>query len=76
MSKVKVMKKRKAETRKEWPAVVYFWAFGLAIASYIVVEVIFHTTLPHATHWLAGLIGGIVGIGVGWFWYRWRGDVF
>jgi hypothetical protein len=76
MSKVKVTKKKKAEIRKEWPAVVYFWAFGLAIASFMFVEVIFHTTLPHPIHWLAGLIGGSVGIGAGWIWYRWRGDVY
>ena len=76
MNKIKATKKKKAETPKEWPAVVYFWAFGLGIVSYMVVEVIFNATLPHSIHWLAGLIGGIVGIGAGWLWYRWRGDVF
>ncbi len=68
--------KQKANEKNEWPAIVFFCAFGLAIASYMVVEAVFHTTLPHPTHWVAGLIGGIVGIGVGWLWYRWRGDLF
>ena len=67
---------QKAKTEKEWPAVVYFWSFGLAIASYTIIEMIFHDTWPHPYHWLAGLIGGIAGVGVGWLWYRWRGDVF
>jgi hypothetical protein len=31
--------------------------------------------LPHPYHWASGLIGGVVGILVGWVWYRWRGDV-
>lgn len=68
-------KGRKKEAN-EWPAVVYFWSFGLAILSYAVIEIGWHTTLPHPFHWLAALIGGIVGVGVGWLWYRARGDVF
>lgn len=76
MSRVKVTKRNNAAARTEWPTVVYFWALGVAIASYMAVEVIYHTTLPHPIHWLAGLTGGIVGIGAGWLWYRWRGDVF
>jgi len=52
------------------------WAIGLALLGYMVVETVFHTALSHPIHWLAALIGGIVGIGIGWLWYRWRGDVF
>lgn len=33
--------KQKANEKKEWPAVVYFWAFGLAVVSYMIVEVVF-----------------------------------
>lgn len=61
--------------RKEWPAVVYFWAFGLAIISYLVARVVLNS-LPHPYHWLSALVGGLAGIPIGWLWYRWRGDVF
>ena len=79
MSRIKVTKKptsKKAEQEKEWPVVVYLWAIGLGLVSYMVVEAVFHTSLPHPIHWLSALIGGILGIGVGWLWYHWRGDVF
>lgn len=62
--------------RKEWPAVVFMWAFGLGLLSFFVAEAGFRTTEPHPIHWLSGLVGGIVGIGIGWLWFRWRGDVF
>ncbi len=81
MSRIKVTKKsssKKAEKQKlkEWPAVVYFGMISCGLLSYLVVEIATHTTLPHPVHWLAGLVGGIIGIPVGWLWYRWRGDMF
>lgn len=68
----KVEKKEK----KEWPVVVYMWSFGLGILGYLIVGEAVFDTQPHPVHWLSGLVGGIIGIGVGWLWYRWRGDVF
>ena len=59
----------------EWPAVVLFWAFGLAIISYITTRIVLNS-YPHPYHWLSGIAGGIVGIAIGWLWYRWRGDIF
>ncbi len=73
MSKKSTIAKRTES--KEWPAVVYFWAFGLAILSYAVARIVLDGK-PHPYHWLSGLIGGFAGIGAGWLWYRWRGDVF
>jgi hypothetical protein len=61
--------------RKEWPVVVYFWSFGLAILSYAVARAVLDGQ-PHPYHWAAGLIGAVVGIPLGWLWFRWRGDVF
>ena len=61
---------------KEWPVVVYMWAIGLAVLGYLIGETVFRVTRPHPFHWLLGLIGGILGISVGWLWYLWRGDVF
>ncbi len=78
MSRISVTRRptaKKAETRKEWPAIVYLWAFGLAILSYAVARVVLDGK-PHPVHWLAGLVGGLAGIPLGWLWYRWRGDVF
>ena len=62
--------------RKEWPVVVYMWTFGLGILGYLVVGEAVFDTKPHPIHWLSGLVGAIVGIGIGWLWYRWRGDVY
>ena len=79
MSRVRVSKTATAaietKERKQWPAVVFFWAFGLAIVSYVVARIVLNA-YPHPYHWLSGLVGGILGIGIGWLWYRWRGDVF
>ena len=61
--------------RNEWPAVVYFWVFGLAIFGYLIGRIGLNS-FPHPYHWLSGLIGGVAGVPIGWLWYRWRGDVF
>jgi hypothetical protein len=34
MSRVRITKSKKAEKKKEWPAVVFFWIMGLAILGY------------------------------------------
>jgi hypothetical protein len=79
MSRIRVSKTATTalETKKnnEWPAVVFFWAFGLAIVSYVVARIVLNG-YPHPYHWLSGLVGGILGIAIGWLWYRWRGDLF
>ena len=68
--------KQKAREEKEWPVVVYMWAVGFGLIGYLVVGGAIFESRPHPIHWLAGLIGGILGIGIGWLWYHWRGDVF
>lgn len=68
--------KQKTKAEKEWPVVVYMWAFGLGGFGYLIAETVFRFSQPHPIHWLFALIGGIAGIGAGWLWYRWRGDVF
>jgi hypothetical protein len=79
MSRVKVSKTAttadEGKKSKEWPAVVYFWAFGLAIFGYAAARVGLNG-FPHPYHWMTGIIGGVVGIPLGWLWYRWRGDIF
>ena len=78
MSRIKVsktMSTAEIEKKKEWPVVVYLWAFGLALLGYAVGRVGL-SALPHPYHWASGLLGAVVGILVGWLWYRWRGDVF
>jgi drug/metabolite transporter (DMT)-like permease len=72
----KYARPKPTKEEKEWPAVVYLWIFGLGFLSYLVVEIARRDTWPHPVHWLAGILGGIIGIGIGWLWYRWRGDVF
>jgi hypothetical protein len=78
MSNIKVSRtaaKIEVKQKKEWPAVVYFWTFGLAISGYAIGRVGL-SSFPHPYHWLSGLVGGVAGIPLGWLWYRWRGDVF
>ena len=76
ISKKDFTKPIRTKEEKEWPVVVYMWAFGLTFISYLIAESGFRTTWPHPIHWLLALAGGILGIGAGWLWYRWRGDVF
>ena len=72
----KIEIERKEKEKKEWPVVVYIWAIGLFIATWFIGgEAIFESE-PHPIHWLVGLVGGLLGIPIGWLWYRWRGDVF
>jgi CHASE2 domain-containing sensor protein len=68
---VSAIEKKKA---KEWPMVVYFWAIGLALVSYVVARIVLDGS-PHPYHWGTGIAGGLFGIGIGWLWYRWRGDI-
>ena len=79
MSRIKVSKTvstpNEAKKSKEWPAVVYFWAFGLAIFGYVAARVGLNG-FPHPYHWITGIVGGVVGIPIGWLWYHWRGDIF
>lgn len=72
----KKQSKEKDNKKKEWPVVVYMWAFGLGLVGYLVIGEGIFEPRPHPIHWLAGVISGILGIGIGWLWYRWRGDVF
>ena len=69
---MKKTKSKKLENRKEWPVVVYMWAFGLTIISYVVARLVLDGK-PHPYHWMIALIGGLAGIPIGWLWYRWRG---
>lgn len=68
--------KPKKKQQREWPAVVYLWMLGFGLVAYAVVEIAKRDAWPHPIHWLAGIIGAIVGIGIGFIWYRWRDDVF
>lgn len=67
--------KQKTKEEKEWPVVIYMWVSALAMVGYLIGETVFRTTKPHPFHWLLALVGGILGIGAGWLWYRSRGDV-
>jgi len=76
MSNIRKTKREKKEKhRKEWPAVVYFWILGLGFLGYFIGETAFEFN-PHPIHWSVGLAGALIGLPIGWLWYRWRGDVF
>ncbi|OGO14096.1 MAG: hypothetical protein A2Z66_04325 [Chloroflexi bacterium RBG_13_66_10] len=76
MSKTRAPRKGRSRRREEgWPLVVYLWIMGLGLLSYIVVGEMALRARPHPIHWAAALLGGVAGAGVGWLWYRWRGDV-
>ncbi len=63
------------EQRRDWPVVVYVWGIGLGFLSYLFMGEVVLAARPHPVHWLAGLVGGGLGVGIGWLWFRWRGDV-
>jgi CHASE2 domain-containing sensor protein len=78
MSRIKVSKTASTNEKqksREWPVVVYFWIIGLALISYIIARFVLNG-YSHPYHWGIGLAGGVLGVGIGWLWYRWRGDVF
>lgn len=58
----------------DWPAVAFVLAFALGIPSGLAVDALLKPRLQ-SIHMLATLGGGIVGIGIGWLWYRWRRHV-
>jgi len=74
MSRIKTSKARIAEKKKDWPLVIYVWIAGLAILGYVVARIALDG-YPHPLHWGSGLIGGLLGIPIGWAWYRRRGDI-
>lgn len=67
-------KKGEKKANQEWPLVVYVWIVGLGLLSYVTARIALDGQ-PHPYHWLAGLVGGVVGCGIGWLWFRWKGDM-
>ncbi len=59
---------------RQWPVVVYLGALVAAFLSTWIADLLWHPK-SHPVHWLAALIGGMIGIGLGWLWYTWRGDI-
>lgn len=51
------------------------WAIVLGLVGYLVIGEMVFEAKPHPIHWLLGIVGGILGIVLGWLWFRWRGDV-
>lgn len=75
MKKVTNKKGRQKSQRSiEWPIVVYRWIVGLGLVGYLIGEFVL-SAKSHPFQWLLLLIEIILGILVGWFWYRWRRDI-
>ena len=68
------MSKSTKPARREWPVVIYVWIFGLGFSAYLIARIALDSQ-PHPLHWAAGVAGAVLGYGVGWLWYRWRGDI-
>jgi hypothetical protein len=78
MSRIKISKTAsmiETNKRREWPTVVYVWMIGLGFVSYVVARIALDG-YPHPYHWISGLAGLALGMGIGWLWYGWRGDIF
>lgn len=73
--KLKNSKTQENITKDEWPIVIYFSAFLIAFLGYLLGEFTL-SKYSHIFHWLALLVGGLVGIPLGWLYFRWRGDIF
>lgn len=76
MSRKSTTKKKSKNRRasKDWPLIVYIWIIGLGFFGYILARIGLYDS-PHPIHWLSGAMGALIGIGVGWAWYRWKGDI-
>ena len=66
----------KMKESNDWPVVVYVCVIGSFLVFWFVGGEAFLASKPHSIHWLTGMAGGLLGVPVGWLWYRWRGDVF
>ena len=77
MSKKIIKHDKQSEKRgpKDTPVVIYIWVIGLFLAFWLIGGEAILEYKPPPLHWVAGLVGGVIGIPVGWIWYRWRGDV-
>ena len=53
---------------------VYLSTCGLAVLGYML-SYLGLLPIPHTSHWTSGIIGGALGLLVGWIWYRWRRDI-
>jgi CHASE2 domain-containing sensor protein len=73
-NRYRITKHHHRKKRQDWPLVVYLWIAGMAIFGYLFGRFALDA-FPHPVHWSAGLVGGVLGIPVGWLWYRWRGDM-
>lgn len=77
MSNIKTSQKRKeivVKKKKEWPVVVIVWTVGLLFLGYVIGRVVLDS-YPHPYHWASGLLGGAIGLLVGWIWFKKRGDI-
>jgi CHASE2 domain-containing sensor protein len=75
MSKSTESSRRRAKsTARDWPVVIYIWAFGTGITGYVIARILLDGQ-PHPWHWASGIAGGLIGVSLGWLWYRWKGDV-
>lgn len=76
MSRLSRSLRRSAPKSEEagWPLVVYVWTFGAGLGGYVLGRIV-ADAFPHPVHWLSGVAGAAIGCGIGWLWYRWRGDI-
>ena len=65
---------RRALKRKEWPVVIIVWTVGLLFLGYVIGRIVLDA-YPHPYHWASGLLGGVIGLLVGWIWFKKRGDI-
>lgn len=65
---------RQSMKRKEWPVVVIVWTVGLLFLGYVIGRIVLDA-YPHPYHWASGLVGGAIGLLVGWIWHKKRGDI-
>lgn len=70
----RVSKPAARKRRQDWPLVVYVWMAGLGLGAYLVARIALDA-FPHPVHWGSALAGALIGCGIGWLWYRQRGDI-
>lgn len=77
MSKRRKTKSSQAKAKAKGQGIAFIellWIGGLGLGGYLIGETALYLR-PHPIHWVALLVGGIGGYGIGWLWKRTWGDV-
>ena len=71
---MKTRRRRKAKGREGIPFVAALGTMGGFLLAYLIAEATLNPRL-HPLHWIVAGAGAVVGAGLGYLWFRLRGDI-